>query len=159
MQQRHDRPRNTGEGLRIYHVRGLLIFFVYEVLLTKKYLKQYWRINLKTIWKIHGSGSKKYSEKQEEAVSCIKDAPSGYDVLNFFGYKERFSKESDRMEEQKYHLTYSQSKYDGVIDAVEQSLLSNPDLALILTSQHLMDEGKQRFDQVYELEPAAFIVG
>lgn len=38
-------------------------------------------------------------------------------------------------------------------DIVEQSLLSNPDLTLILISHHLIEEGKQRFDKVYELTP------
>ncbi|MBS5137949.1 MAG: ATP-binding cassette domain-containing protein [Clostridium sp.] len=38
-------------------------------------------------------------------------------------------------------------------DIVEQSLLSNPDLTLILISHHLTEEGKQRFDKVYELTP------
>ena len=38
-------------------------------------------------------------------------------------------------------------------DIVEQSLLSNPNLTLILISHHLTDEGKQRFDKVYELKP------
>lgn len=65
---------------------------------------------------------KKYSDKQEEAVAHIKDALSGYDVLNFFGYKKRFLqvifKESDRIEQQKYQLTFSQSKYSGLIVAV-----------------------------------------
>lgn len=40
-------------------------------------------------------------------------------------------------------------------DIVEQSLLANPDLTLILISHHLTDEGKQRFDKVYELQPVA----
>ncbi len=42
-------------------------------------------------------------------------------------------------------------------DAVEQSLLSNPDLTLILVSHHLSDERKAQFTQVYTLEtlPAA----
>jgi len=35
---------------------------------------------------------------------------------------------------------------------VEQSLLSNPDLTLILISHHLTEEGKRRFDKVYELD-------
>ena len=38
-------------------------------------------------------------------------------------------------------------------DIVEQSLLSNTDLTLILISHHLTEEGKQRFDKVYELTP------
>lgn len=62
---------------------------------------------------------KKYSDRQEKAVAHIKDALSGYDVLNSFGYKERFLqvilKESDRIEQQKYQLTFSQSKYSGII--------------------------------------------
>lgn len=43
-------------------------------------------------------------------------------------------------------------------DIVEQSLLSNPDLTLILISHHLTEEGKQRFDEVYELKPVACAV-
>lgn len=43
-------------------------------------------------------------------------------------------------------------------DIVEQSLLSNPDLTLILISHHLTEEGKRRFDQVYELKPVACAV-
>lgn len=42
-------------------------------------------------------------------------------------------------------------------DIVEQSLLANPDLTLILISHHLTDEGKQRFDKVYELQPVACV--
>ena len=37
-------------------------------------------------------------------------------------------------------------------DIVERSLLSNPDLTLILISHHLSEECKQQFDTVYELE-------
>lgn len=43
-------------------------------------------------------------------------------------------------------------------DIVEQSLLSNPDLTLILISHHLTEEGKRRFDKVYELKPVACAV-
>lgn len=38
-------------------------------------------------------------------------------------------------------------------DIVEQSLLSNPDLTLILVSHHLTEERKAQFTKVYELEP------
>lgn len=38
-------------------------------------------------------------------------------------------------------------------DIVEQSLLSNPDLTLILVSHHLTKERKAQFTKVYELEP------
>ena len=38
-------------------------------------------------------------------------------------------------------------------DIVEQSLTGNPDLTLILISHHLSEEGKKRFDKVYELKP------
>ena len=43
-------------------------------------------------------------------------------------------------------------------DIVEKSLLSNPDLTLILISHHLSDERKAQFDHVYELTPASSIV-
>lgn len=43
-------------------------------------------------------------------------------------------------------------------DIVEQSLLSNPNLTLILISHHLTEEDKQRFDKVYELKPVACTV-
>lgn len=39
-------------------------------------------------------------------------------------------------------------------DIVEQSLLSNPDLTLILISHHLTAERKKQFDRVYDLTPA-----
>ncbi len=39
-------------------------------------------------------------------------------------------------------------------DIVEQSLLSNPDLTLILISHHLTEERKKYFDKVYELKGA-----
>ena len=39
-------------------------------------------------------------------------------------------------------------------DIVEKSLLSNPDLTLILISHHLSEERKAQFDQVYQLTPA-----
>lgn len=42
-------------------------------------------------------------------------------------------------------------------DIVEQSLLSNPDLTLILVSHHLTEERKAQFTKVYELEPVAAI--
>ena len=42
-------------------------------------------------------------------------------------------------------------------DIVEKSLLSNPDLSLILISHHLSDERKAQFDHVYELTPASTI--
>ena len=42
-------------------------------------------------------------------------------------------------------------------DIVEKSLLSNPDLTLILISHHLSDERKGQFDHVYELTPASAI--
>ena len=42
-------------------------------------------------------------------------------------------------------------------DIVEKSLLSNPDLTLILISHHLSDERKAQFDHVYELTPASAI--
>lgn len=38
-------------------------------------------------------------------------------------------------------------------DIVEQSLLSNPDLTLILVSHHLTEERKAQFTRVYEMEP------
>lgn len=40
-------------------------------------------------------------------------------------------------------------------DIVEKSLLSNPDLTLILVSHHLSAERKRQFDQVYDLTPAS----
>ena len=40
-------------------------------------------------------------------------------------------------------------------DIVEDSLLSNPDLTLILVSHHLSEERKAQFDKVYELKPVA----
>ena len=43
-------------------------------------------------------------------------------------------------------------------DIVEKSLLSNPDLTLILISHHLSDERKAQFDHVYELTPISSIV-
>lgn len=43
-------------------------------------------------------------------------------------------------------------------DIVEQSLLSNPDLTLILISHHLSEERKAQFDQVYQLTPACAAV-
>lgn len=43
-------------------------------------------------------------------------------------------------------------------DIVEQNLLSNPDLTLILISHHLTEEGKRRFDKVYELKPVSCAV-
>ncbi len=36
---------------------------------------------------------------------------------------------------------------------VEKSMLSNPDLTLILVSYHLPAEWKRQFDQVYDLAP------
>ena len=39
-------------------------------------------------------------------------------------------------------------------DIVEKSLLSNPDLTLILISHHLSEQRKAQFDQVYQLTPA-----
>ena len=39
-------------------------------------------------------------------------------------------------------------------DIVEKSLLSNPDLTLILISHHLSEQCKAQFDQVYQLTPA-----
>lgn len=39
-------------------------------------------------------------------------------------------------------------------DIVEQSLLSTPDLTLILVSHHLSPERKAQFTRVYEMEPA-----
>lgn len=42
-------------------------------------------------------------------------------------------------------------------DIVEQSLLSNPDLTLILVSHHLTEERKAQFTKVYEMEPVAAI--
>lgn len=42
-------------------------------------------------------------------------------------------------------------------DIVEESLLSNPDLTLILISHHLSEERKKQFTQVYELTPAAAV--
>lgn len=44
-------------------------------------------------------------------------------------------------------------------DIVEQSLLSNPDLTLILVSHHLTEERKAQFTKVYELEPVVAIPG
>lgn len=44
-------------------------------------------------------------------------------------------------------------------DIVEQSLLSNPDLTLILVSHHLTEERKTQFTKVYELEPVVAIPG
>ncbi len=38
-------------------------------------------------------------------------------------------------------------------DIVEDSLLSNPELTLILVSHHLSEERKAQFDKVYELKP------
>ncbi len=40
-------------------------------------------------------------------------------------------------------------------DIVEDSLLSNPELTLILVSHHLSEERKAQFDKVYELKPVA----
>ncbi|MDE7261110.1 MAG: ABC transporter ATP-binding protein/permease [Oscillospiraceae bacterium] len=40
-------------------------------------------------------------------------------------------------------------------DIVEKSLLSNPDLTLILVSHHLTPERKEQFTQVFDLHPAA----
>ena len=40
-------------------------------------------------------------------------------------------------------------------DIVEDSLLSNPDLTLILVSHHLSEERKAQFDKVYELKPVS----
>ena len=42
-------------------------------------------------------------------------------------------------------------------DIVEESLLSNPDLTLILISHHLSEERKKQFTHVYELTPAAAV--
>ena len=42
-------------------------------------------------------------------------------------------------------------------DIVEKSLLSNPDLTLILISHHLSEERKKQFTHVYELTPAAAV--
>lgn len=42
-------------------------------------------------------------------------------------------------------------------DIVEESLLSNPDLTLILISHHLSEERKKQFTQVYELTPATTV--
>ena len=39
-------------------------------------------------------------------------------------------------------------------DIVEKSLLSNPDLTLVLISHHLSEQRKAQFDQVYQLTPA-----
>lgn len=39
-------------------------------------------------------------------------------------------------------------------DIVEKSLLSNPDLTLILISHHLSEQRKAQFDRVYQLTPA-----
>ena len=39
-------------------------------------------------------------------------------------------------------------------DIVEKSLLSNPELTLILISHHLSEQRKAQFDQVYQLTPA-----
>ena len=38
-------------------------------------------------------------------------------------------------------------------DLVEKSLLTNPDLTLILISHHLSAERRAQFDHVYELTP------
>lgn len=40
-------------------------------------------------------------------------------------------------------------------DIVEKSLLTNPELTLILVSHHLSPERKRQFTQVYDLQPAA----
>ena len=40
-------------------------------------------------------------------------------------------------------------------DIVEDSLLSNPELTLILVSHHLSEERNAQFDKVYELKPVA----
>ena len=40
-------------------------------------------------------------------------------------------------------------------DIVEQSLLSNPDLTLILVSHHLSPERKAQFTKVYEMKPVS----
>ena len=42
-------------------------------------------------------------------------------------------------------------------DIVEKSLLSNPNLTLILISHHLSEERKKQFTHVYELTPAAAV--
>lgn len=42
-------------------------------------------------------------------------------------------------------------------DIVEESLLSNPDLTLILISHHLSEERKKQFTHVYELTPATTV--
>ena len=42
---------------------------------------------------------------------------------------------------------------------VEQSLLSNPNLTLILVSHHLTEECKAQFTKVYEMEPVVAIPG
>lgn len=42
-------------------------------------------------------------------------------------------------------------------DIVEQSLLSNPDLTLILVSHHLTEERKVQFTKVYEMAPVVAI--
>lgn len=44
-------------------------------------------------------------------------------------------------------------------DIVEKSLLSNPDLTLILVSHHLSNERKAQFDKVYTLEPVLQTAG
>ena len=44
-------------------------------------------------------------------------------------------------------------------DIVEQSLLSNPDLTLVLISHHLTAERKSQFDRVYDLTPAPLATG
>ena len=44
-------------------------------------------------------------------------------------------------------------------DIVEQSLLSNPDLTLILVSHHLTEDRKAQFTKVYELEPIVAMPG
>lgn len=44
-------------------------------------------------------------------------------------------------------------------EIVEQSLLTNPTLTLLLISHHLTEKGKQRFDQIYELNPALTTAG
>ena len=43
-------------------------------------------------------------------------------------------------------------------DIVEKSLLSNPDLTLILISHHLSDERKAQLDHLYDLTPASSIL-
>ena len=43
-------------------------------------------------------------------------------------------------------------------DIVEKSLLSNPDLTLILVSHHLTPERKEQFTQVFGLQPPSLCV-